>query len=58
MYFITVSEMMGTNGEKIARQVAQGLGYTFYGEEELGQILNPTRMLAPAEFKSKVRRRG
>jgi cytidylate kinase len=35
MYFITVSEMMGTNGEKIARQVAAGMGYTFYGEEEL-----------------------
>jgi cytidylate kinase len=35
MYFITISEMMGTNGEKIARQVAQGLGYTFYGEDEL-----------------------
>jgi hypothetical protein len=35
MYFITVSEMMGTNGEKVARQVAAGMGYTFYGEEEL-----------------------
>ena len=35
MYFITISEMMGTNGEKIARQVAEGLGYTFYGEGEL-----------------------
>lgn len=35
MYFITISEMMGTNGEKIARQVAEGMGYRFYGEEEL-----------------------
>ncbi len=35
MYFITVSEMFGTGGEKIARQVAKKLGYTFYGEEEL-----------------------
>jgi cytidylate kinase len=35
MYFITVSEMLGTNGEKIARQVAKTLNYTFYGEEEL-----------------------
>ena len=35
MYFITISEMMGTNGEKIAKQVAEGLGYRFYGEEEL-----------------------
>jgi cytidylate kinase len=35
MYFITISEMLGTHGEKIARQVAKKLGYTFYGEEEL-----------------------
>jgi cytidylate kinase len=35
MYFITVSEMLGTNGEKIARQVAKKLGYTFFGEKEL-----------------------
>lgn len=35
MYFITISEMLGTNGEKIARQVAAQLNYSFYGEEEL-----------------------
>jgi cytidylate kinase len=35
MYFITVSEMLGTNGEKIAKQMASLLIYTFYGEEEL-----------------------
>ncbi len=35
MYFITISEMLGTGGEKIARQVAKDLNYTFYGEEEL-----------------------
>jgi cytidylate kinase len=35
MYFVTISEMYGTNGEKIARQVAKELNYTFYGEEEL-----------------------
>ncbi len=34
MYFITISEMSGTQGEKIARQVAKKLGYPFYGEEE------------------------
>ena len=34
MYFITVSEMMGTNGEKIARRLAGLLNYTYYGEEE------------------------
>ena len=35
MYFITLSEMMGTNGEKIARQTAEKLNYSFYGEDEL-----------------------
>jgi cytidylate kinase len=35
MYFITVSELLGTNGEQIAREVAKLLGYTYYGEEEL-----------------------
>lgn len=35
MYFITVSEMMGTRGEKVAKQAAEALGYTFYGEGEL-----------------------
>jgi len=35
MYFITISEMIGTNGKKIARKVAEELKYSFYGEEEL-----------------------
>lgn len=35
MHFITVSAMMGTNGEAIAREAAKALQYTFYGEEEL-----------------------
>jgi len=35
MYFITVSELFGTNGEQIAREVAKLLNYTYYGEEEL-----------------------
>jgi cytidylate kinase len=35
MYFITISEMLGTNGEKIAKKVAEELNYAFYGEEEL-----------------------
>jgi len=35
MYFVTVSEMLGTDGEKIANQVAQILNYAYYGEEEL-----------------------
>jgi len=35
MYFITISELLGTNGEKIARKVAEELKYTFYGTQEL-----------------------
>ncbi len=35
MYFITISELLGTNGEKIARKVAEELKYTYYGTEEL-----------------------
>jgi cytidylate kinase len=35
MYFITVSELLGTNGEQIAREVSKLLNYTYYGEEEL-----------------------
>ncbi len=35
MYFITFSEMSGTGGERIAKQTAASLGYTFFGEEEL-----------------------
>ena len=33
MYFITVSEMEGTNGKKIAQEVAKTLNYDYYGEE-------------------------
>ena len=35
MYFITVSEMVGSKGEKIAKKVAEALKYTFCGEDEL-----------------------
>src|SRR5512137_2534372 len=35
MYFITISEMFGTGGDQVARQVAKKLSYTYYGEEEL-----------------------
>jgi cytidylate kinase len=35
MFFITISEMMGTEGEKIAIQVAESMGYSFWGEKEL-----------------------
>jgi cytidylate kinase len=46
MYFITVSELLGTNGEKIARQVAKILNYTYYGEEELFQAADEMGFLA------------
>jgi cytidylate kinase len=35
MYFITISELLGTNGDQVAREVAKSLSYTYYGEEEL-----------------------
>ncbi len=35
MYFITVSEMLGTEGSQIAQAVAKGLNYAYYGEAEL-----------------------
>lgn len=35
MYFVTVSEMIGTNGELIAREVAKKIDYPFYAKEEL-----------------------
>jgi cytidylate kinase len=46
MYFITVSEMLGTNGEKIARQVAGMLNYDYYGEEELFKAADEMGFLA------------
>ncbi len=46
MYFITISEMLGTNGEKVARRVASDLKYTFYGEEELLQAAKELDVLA------------
>ncbi len=35
MHFITISEMLGTNGEKISKKVAQEMKYPFIGKEEL-----------------------
>jgi len=35
MYFVTVSDLLGTNGEKIARDVAAEVGYGFFGRDEL-----------------------
>ena len=35
MYFVTISEMLGTDGERIAREVAKKINYPFYAKEEL-----------------------
>jgi cytidylate kinase len=35
MYFITVSEMLGSKGDEIAHKVTKGLNYSYYGEAEL-----------------------
>lgn len=49
MYFITVSEMLGTNGEKIGRQVAKIINYIFYGEEELFKAADEMGFLSDIE---------
>ncbi len=46
MYFITVSEMVGTEGEKIAREVAQKIGYPYYGKEELFKAAEEAGLLS------------
>ena len=35
MYFVTVSEMIGTGGEAVARKVAEKLNYSLYAKKEL-----------------------
>ncbi|HLD28874.1 MAG TPA: cytidylate kinase-like family protein, partial [bacterium] len=35
MYFITVSEMLGTQGQAVANKVAEKLNYAYFGEDEL-----------------------
>lgn len=46
MYFITISEMFGTGGDQVARQVAKKLGYTYYGEEELLNVADEMGFLS------------
>ncbi len=46
MHFITVSQMLGTDGERIARKVAGDLGYTFYGDQELFKAAEELDVLA------------
>jgi cytidylate kinase len=49
MYFITISEMLGTNGETIAREVATITGYPFYGKEELFKAADEMGLLRDVE---------
>jgi cytidylate kinase len=49
MYFITISELLGTNGEKIARKVAEELKYTFYGTKELFEAAAAMGFLSDAK---------
>lgn len=46
MHFITISQMLGTDGEKIARKAASDLKYDFYGEQELFHAAENLEVLA------------
>ena len=46
MHFITLSQMLGTDGERIARKVAGDLQYTFFGEQELFKAAEELDVLA------------
>jgi cytidylate kinase len=49
MHFVTISEMLGTDGEKIAREVAKIMGYPFYGKEELFKAADEMGLLHEVE---------
>ena len=49
MYFVTISEMFGTKGTQIAKQVAKGLNYSYYGEEELLKFAEEMGFFADAK---------
>lgn len=54
MNFITISEMVGTGGKKIARQLAQKLNYNFVGDEE---VLEAASSMGLIEEKRKLEER-
>ena len=45
MNFITISEMLGTNGETIAREVSKIMDFPFYGKEELFEAADEMGLL-------------
>ena len=49
MYFITVSEMLGTKGEEIAKKAAQAFGYTYCGADELYRAADEMGFLSDVE---------
>ena len=49
MNFITISEMLGTDGETIARKVAKIMDYPFYGKEELFKAADKMGLLHDIE---------
>ncbi len=49
MNFITISEMLGTNGERIAREVAMIMDFPFYGKEELFKAADEMGLLHGVE---------
>jgi cytidylate kinase len=46
MYFVTVSEMLGSGGENVARKVAEKLKYPFFAKEELYKAADQMGYLA------------
>jgi cytidylate kinase len=55
MNFITISEMIGTQGRTIAREVAGAMNYTYYGREALMRAAEETGVLSDLlkmEFKN------
>lgn len=46
MYFVTISEMLGSGGENVARRVAEKLKYPFYAKEELFKVADEMGYLA------------
>jgi len=46
MYFVTVSEMLGSGGENVARKVAEKLNYPFFAKEELYKAADEMGYLA------------
>lgn len=49
MYFITISEMMGTEGEKTAKEVSKKMGYPYYGKEELFKAAEEAGLLSDVQ---------